>query len=518
MTLVELQQAFDEAKAKYHTDKTNKKAKKAFKKAKKALAAAKEANNGTETNSKKRSLDVSEETPKKKAKTGPSLADLKKANKEAKAAWKASDGDKKLKKIWKKAKAALAEAKAQQGEQPEVQEKEEKVEVKVDVDALKAAVKAARKIFKKDKSNKEAKKALKAAKKVLAEAVANASNNEKETIVENEKETAADEGSMDLLASLKKNKPVDETESVLSGLKKGGGGGFAAKGGAKGAKGNNPPSRRLFIGNLSFSIDDEKCKEYFKDCGEIVDLHWLEHRDTGKFKGCGFISFGTQEEADKAMAKNGQEFMGRPITIDYDKERAPRKKHDQGEPKAPSKRLFLGNISDDADDSLITEFFKECGPLLDIHWVTDRDSGEFRGFGFVTFGTQEEATKAYEMTGSNFLGKRIRIDYTLPRPARGSQRGSRPLSEKLPGCTSIFIGNLSDEIDDDKIREFFKDAGEISQIRWLKDRETGEFKCAGFVEFENPEASLDLAVKRNGEEILGKSIRIDYAKPRQPRP
>lgn len=516
MTLAELQQAFDEAKTKYRADKTNKKAKKAWKKAKKALNAAKENNNGTETteNNKKRSLSVSEEKPSKKAKTGPSLADLKKANKEAKAAWKASDGDKNLKKIWKKAKAALAEAKAQQGEQ----EVEKVVEVKVDIDALKAAVKSARKIFKKDKSNKEAKAALKAAKKAVAEAEANAANNEEtavekveETAVEKVEETAAADSSMDILANLKKT----DNNDVLSGLKKGGGGYTPQTKGSQ--KGQNPPSRRLFIGNLNFSIDDDKTKEFFKDCGEVTDLHWLEHRDSGKFKGCGFISFATLEEAQKAMEKNGEDFMGRPITIDYDKERAPRKKFDQ-EDKPPSRRLFLGNVSHDADDTLLTEFFKDCGTLEDIHWVTDRDSGEFRGFGFCTFSTQEEATKAFGMSGTNFLGRRLRIDYTLPRASRGGGRGPKPLSEKLPGCTSIFIGNLSDEIDDDKIRELFKEAGEISQIRWLKDRDSGEFKGAGFVEFEDPDKSLDLAVKHNGEEILGKSIRIDYAKPRAPRP
>ena len=39
--------------------------------------------------------------------------------------------------------------------------------------------------------------------------------------------------------------------------------------------------------------------------------------------------------------------------------------------------------------------------------------------------------------------------------------------------------------------DFFKDCGEISNIRWLTDRETGDFKGCGFVEFAEPEASLD---------------------------
>jgi len=105
----------------------------------------------------------------------------------------------------------------------------------------------------------------------------------------------------------------------------------------------------------------------------------------------------------------------------------------------------------------------------------------------------------------------------IPFQKKKRKFGSRPpqpVSEKPAGCTAVFVGGLPDAIDDDKIAEFFKDAGEISQIRWLTDKDTGEFRGAGFLEFEDP-ASLDKAVEKNGAEIDGRSIRVDYAKPRE---
>ena len=71
--------------------------------------------------------------------------------------------------------------------------------------------------------------------------------------------------------------------------------------------------------------------------------------------------------------------------------------------------------------------------------------------------------------------------------------------------------------DDDQMKAFFKDCGEVSSIRWLTDRDTQQFKGCGFVEFADPDASLDKAAKKNGEMLLGRQVRLDYAAPRAPK-
>lgn len=74
---------------------------------------------------------------------------------------------------------------------------------------------------------------------------------------------------------------------------------------------------KLYCGNLSYNIDDDAMVEFFKDCGVLVGLRWLTHRDTGDFRGCGFIQFATTEEADEALKLNGKELLGRPIKLDW---------------------------------------------------------------------------------------------------------------------------------------------------------------------------------------------------------
>lgn len=121
------------------------------------------------------------------------------------------------------------------------------------------------------------------------------------------------------------------------------------------------------------------------------------------------------------------------------------------------------------------------------------------------------------------MGREIRLDFAKPRPGgdkprgnKGGRRESKPLSEKPDGCLTVFCGNLSFDIDDSKMQEFATEAGcgEIAHIRWLTDRDSGDFKGCGFVEFG---ATEDKFVKKNGSDLMGRTIRLDYAKPRAPR-
>ncbi|EOD04831.1 hypothetical protein EMIHUDRAFT_59288, partial [Emiliania huxleyi CCMP1516] len=74
----------------------------------------------------------------------------------------------------------------------------------------------------------------------------------------------------------------------------------------------------------------------------------------------------------------------------------------------------------------------------------------------------------------------------------------------------LFLGNLPWSIDGDKITSFFKSAGTVTSVRWLKDRETQEFKGVGWVTFSSTE-EVDKAVELAGESIDGRQIRIDFA-------
>jgi len=95
---------------------------------------------------------------------------------------------------------------------------------------------------------------------------------------------------------------------------------------------------------------------------------------------------------------------------------------------------------------------------------------------------------------------------------KGKFSASEPLSEKPVGCRTAFAGNLSFKITEDAIGALANSAGcgEIAKIRWLNDKNTGKFKGCAYIEFAEEE-SLDEFVKRNGCNLMGRPVRIDYA-------
>jgi len=169
------------------------------------------------------------------------------------------------------------------------------------------------------------------------------------------------------------------------------------------------------------------------------------------------------------------------------------------------------------NEAAIKEFFEDCGKITDCHRLMDKKK-RFKGMAFVTFGSLEESAKACAKNGKTVKDRVIRINYAGPRKEPSGGRGPKPVSEKPEGCTTIFVGNLKFDLDEEKIRAFFKDCGAISRVRMMRDGPTRKFKGAAFIEFENPEASLDKAVAKNGSTFLGRTINCDYAAPRPEKP
>jgi RNA recognition motif-containing protein len=76
--------------------------------------------------------------------------------------------------------------------------------------------------------------------------------------------------------------------------------------------------QKLFIGNLSYDIDDDGIFKFFGAVdAEVKAVRWLHHKENGDFKGVGYVEFWSTEACDKAATLNGKNLLGRPIRIDW---------------------------------------------------------------------------------------------------------------------------------------------------------------------------------------------------------
>ncbi|HVT89592.1 MAG TPA: RNA-binding protein [Tepidisphaeraceae bacterium] len=83
--------------------------------------------------------------------------------------------------------------------------------------------------------------------------------------------------------------------------------------------------KRLYVGNLSYSVDSSALQEMFAAHGSVTGAEVISDRMTGRSKGFGFVEMGTDEEAAKAIAAlNGQENNGRALTVNEAKPREDR--------------------------------------------------------------------------------------------------------------------------------------------------------------------------------------------------
>ncbi|KAB2609458.1 glycine-rich RNA-binding protein 4 [Pyrus ussuriensis x Pyrus communis] len=82
-----------------------------------------------------------------------------------------------------------------------------------------------------------------------------------------------------------------------------------------------------------------------------------------------------------------------------------------------SSKLFIGGVSYQTDDQSLREAFQKYGEVVDARIIMDRESGRSRGFGFVTFTSNEEAASALEaLDGQELHGRRVRVNYATERP------------------------------------------------------------------------------------------------------
>src|ERR1700727_1777577 len=83
------------------------------------------------------------------------------------------------------------------------------------------------------------------------------------------------------------------------------------------------------------------------------------------------------------------------------------------------KNIYVGNLSFDATEDQVRSMFEAYGPVDRVSIVTDRDTGQPRGFAFVEMTDDDAASKAMEgLNGSKLGGRNLNINEARPKESR----------------------------------------------------------------------------------------------------
>jgi cold-inducible RNA-binding protein len=89
------------------------------------------------------------------------------------------------------------------------------------------------------------------------------------------------------------------------------------------------------------------------------------------------------------------------------------------------KKLYVGNLPFQATEQEITNWFQEAGATVaSVSLVTDKFTGQPRGFGFVEINNDEEASRAIQtLNGQDFMGRNVVVNEARPRESGGGRGG-----------------------------------------------------------------------------------------------
>jgi RNA recognition motif-containing protein len=83
---------------------------------------------------------------------------------------------------------------------------------------------------------------------------------------------------------------------------------------------------------------------------------------------------------------------------------------------------------------------------------------------------------------------------------------------------NIFVSNLSFNVQDEDLREFFAPYGEVTSAKIINDRETGKSRGFGFVEMSDDEAGRKAIAELDQATVEGRTIKVMEANPKEDRP
>ncbi|KHN19421.1 Splicing factor 3B subunit 4 [Glycine soja] len=174
-----------------------------------------------------------------------------------------------------------------------------------------------------------------------------------------------------------------------------------------------------YVGNLDPQICEELLWELFVQAGPVVNVYVPKDRVTNQHQGYGFVEFRSEEDADYAIkVLNMIKLYGKPIRVN--KASQDKKSLDVGA------NLFIGNLDPDVDEKLLYDTFSAFGVIVtNPKIMRDPDTGNSRGFGFISYDSFEASDSAIEaMNGQYLCNRQITVSYAYKKDTKGERHGT----------------------------------------------------------------------------------------------
>jgi len=268
----------------------------------------------------------------------------------------------------------------------------------------------------------------------------------------------------------------------------------------------------IYIKDLHPNITSQDLYDNFSQFGTILSCK-VETELDGRSKGFGYVHFESVEAAKKAIEGiDGMEIEGKVVHVFEFQSKKQRLGNTFNVPKFTN--IYIKNLNSQISEKELENKFSEYGKITSIFLKKDNNNSSL-GFGFINYSNFEEAQKAVTMAhDTEFFGKKIYVAKAQKRAERLNELRKQFEQRKLKYQESnLYIKNLDDQIDDNRLHELFSNYGKIISSKVMKD-ENNFSKGFGFVCFSSPDEAQK-AMAENGKMHFTKPLYVNLAQRRE---
>ncbi|XP_042003523.1 heterogeneous nuclear ribonucleoprotein 1-like [Salvia splendens] len=207
---------------------------------------------------------------------------------------------------------------------------------------------------------------------------------------------------------------------------------------------------KLFIGGISWDTNEDCLKEYFETYGDVAEAVIMRDRTTGRARGFGFVVYADPTVAERVV-KEKHMIDGRTVEA---KKAIPRDDQNlinrnsgsmEGSPgPGRTKKIFVGGLASTVTENDFKTYFDQFGTITDVVVMYDHNTQRQRGFGFITYDSEEAVDMVLHKTFHELNGKMVEIKRAVPKELSPGPSRSPPVGYNY-GFTrpSSFMNNYA---------------------------------------------------------------------------